>query len=74
MVGVDNMVGVFVGHHERSVMCRLMMLSDYASCLVSSDLRVVGVDNMVGVFVGHHERSVMCRLGISKRYRQAFYA
>jgi hypothetical protein len=30
--------------------------SDYASCLVSSDLRVGCF------FVGHHERSVMCRL------------
>ena len=38
---------VFVGHHERSVMCRLTTLVGIKWCWF---------------FVGHHERSVMCRL------------
>ncbi|WP_417559380.1 hypothetical protein [Marinomonas sp.] len=40
-------------------------MSDYASCLASSDLRVVGGSCgwFRDGFVGHHERSVMCRWG-----------
>ena len=42
---MDHVVGVFVGHHERCVMCRLMMrvgMSDYASCFGESDIWSAG--------------------------------